>query len=79
MPKIRLQWKHRIDAEVIADSVNAVTGDRLTTFRVTYPRHLSPFEHVAQVLPTSERVGNFVGFKQFRKEFEDESGGDYLQ
>jgi hypothetical protein len=50
--------------------------DRLAKY---YPRHLSPFEHVAQALPTSERMGNFVGFGQYRKEFKDESGGDYLK
>jgi len=39
--------------------------------------HWSPFEHVAQALGTPERSGNFVGWKQYRKEFESESGGDY--
>jgi hypothetical protein len=34
------------------------------------PKHLSPFEHVATALPTSERVGNFVGWQQYRKEIE---------
>lgn len=34
------------------------------------PRHLSPMEHQAQALYTPERVGNFVGWKQFRKELE---------
>jgi hypothetical protein len=41
------------------------------------PRHLSPAEHQAKALPSSERCGNFVGWKQFRKEFGDEAGGDY--
>lgn len=41
------------------------------------PRHLSPAEHQAQALPSSERCGNFVGWRQFRKEFGDEAGGDY--
>lgn len=34
--------------------------------------HWSPFEHVAQCLPDKTRVGNFIGWKQFRKEFENE-------
>lgn len=42
------------------------------------PIHASPTEHQAVALPSSERCGNFVGFRQFRKEFENESGGDYL-
>lgn len=31
------------------------------------PKHLSPFEHQAQALETSERIGNFQGWKQYRK------------
>lgn len=31
------------------------------------PKHLSPFEHQAIALETSERVGNFRGWKQYRK------------
>ena len=38
------------------------------------PRHLSPTEHVAQALDSTEFVGNFKGFKQYRKFFADESG-----
>lgn len=32
--------------------------------------HWSPFEHQAEALATVDRSGNFVGWKQFRKEFE---------
>lgn len=35
-------------------------------------RHWSPFEHVAESLETSERHGNFTGFKQYRKFFPTE-------
>lgn len=38
------------------------------------PGHFSPFEHQGQVLATDERSGNFIGFKQYRKEFAKESG-----
>lgn len=31
------------------------------------PKHLSPTEHVAQCLDSSEYFGNFCGFKQYRK------------
>jgi thymidylate synthase ThyX len=37
------------------------------------PRHLSPTEHVAQAMDSSEFIGNFRGFKQYRKFFEDEN------
>jgi thymidylate synthase ThyX len=39
------------------------------------PGHWSPFEHVAQALATPERSGNFIGWKQYRKEFETEHFG----
>lgn len=37
------------------------------------PRHLSPAEHVAQALDSSEFVGNFRGFKQYRYFFLDQN------
>jgi thymidylate synthase ThyX len=37
------------------------------------PRHLSPAEHVAQAISTESYIGNFCGFKQMRKFFEDEN------
>ncbi len=33
-------------------------------------RHLSPFEHPAMCLATSERHGNFIGWQQYRKMIE---------
>ena len=33
------------------------------------PGHWSPFEHVAMALATPERSGNFIGFRQYRKDF----------
>ncbi|MBV7329607.1 FAD-dependent thymidylate synthase [Chloroflexi bacterium TSY] len=41
------------------------------------PMHLSPFEHVAVAVEEHRQIGNFVGFKQWRKFFMEESGGDY--
>lgn len=41
------------------------------------PMHLSPFEHVAVAAEEHRQIGNFVGFKQWRKFFSEESGGDY--
>lgn len=37
------------------------------------PRHLSPTEHVAQATDNNEFIGNFRGFKQYRKFFVDEN------
>ena len=41
--------------------------DRLLTSK---PAHLSPFEHVASVLPNSEKRANFTGFQSYRFEVE---------
>lgn len=38
------------------------------------PGHFSPFEHVAQALGRPERIGNFTGWKQYRKTFMNEAG-----
>ena len=40
------------------------------------PRHLSPTEHVAQCLDSSESHGNFRGWKQYRYMFPDQNLGD---
>lgn len=37
------------------------------------PKHLSPTEHVAQSLNSNQFIGNFRGWKQYRKFFSDES------
>lgn len=39
----------------------------------SYPRHLSPTEHVAVSMPSLEYSGNFHGWLQFRKRFPDEN------
>lgn len=41
------------------------------------PGHWSPLEHPAIALDKPERSGNFVGWMQYRKEFVNESNGDY--
>jgi len=40
------------------------------------PKHLSPTEHVAQAQENSDWYGNFRGFKQYRKFFNDENLSD---
>lgn len=37
------------------------------------PKHLSPTEHVAMSINDSIQIGNFFGFKQYRKFFTDEN------
>jgi len=39
------------------------------------PGHWSPFEHVAMALSEPTRCGNFIGWRQYRKEFEAEHFG----
>jgi hypothetical protein len=43
--------------------------DRL---RGAEPPHMSPFEHVAMALDSPEQSGNFIGFRQYRKEIPNE-------
>lgn len=40
------------------------------------PMHASPFEHVAQAVGGRQRIGNFEGWKQYRKFFPREAGPD---
>lgn len=42
------------------------------------PMHMSPFEHVAQALTSDMRMGNFRGWKQYRKLFFGEEGPSVL-
>jgi thymidylate synthase ThyX len=40
------------------------------------PRHLSPTEHVAMCVDQNIQIGNFFGWKQYRKFFDDENLDD---
>lgn len=40
------------------------------------PMHASPFEHPAMAVGRRERIGNFEGWKQYRKFFANEAGPD---
>jgi hypothetical protein len=44
----------------------------------TDPRHLSPLEHQAEAIKDGIYVGNFRGWKQFRKEISSEAGPSVL-
>lgn len=41
--------------------------------------HWSPLEHVAQALPSAQRVGNFVGWRQLRKSYQNEHSGRRIE
>lgn len=45
--------------------------------RLVGPGHWSPLEHPAMALDEPKRIGNYVGWQQFRKCFNGESNGDY--
>lgn len=40
--------------------------------------HWSPFEHVAESLDEPKRVGNFIGWRQYRKHFAHEHAGKVM-
>jgi thymidylate synthase ThyX len=44
--------------------------------RLSGSGHWSPFEHVATPVETADYIGNFRSWKQYRKEFSQEDGGD---
>ena len=43
------------------------------------PGHYSPFEHQAYALNSSERWGNFIGWRQYRKQFKHEHRGRNIE
>jgi hypothetical protein len=49
---------------------------KLTTERLAPSGHWSAFEHCARAMETSTQMGNFVGWKQYRKFFVDENRKD---
>lgn len=53
--------------------------DLAKKLRSQNPGHWSPFEHVAQAMERAEPSGNFIGWKQFRKEFANEHIGGIRQ
>lgn len=46
----------------------------LSTTQSEDPGHFSPFEHVAMALEMPETIGNFTGWRQYRKHFKNEAG-----
>lgn len=69
----------RVSYFLFNGKISDVESDKNICDRLVTSGHWSPLEHVAQASENLERSGNFVGWKQYRKEFQDESGGDYTQ
>ncbi len=68
----------RVSYSLFDGKTSDINSDLKLCERLSSSGHWSPFEHVAQALNTRKRMGNLIGWKQFRKEFKNESGGDYL-
>lgn len=68
----------RVSYALFDGKTSDIPSDLKLCDRLSSSGHWSPFEHVAQALDTKKRMGNLIGWKQFRKEFKNESGGDYL-
>lgn len=67
----------RVSYALFDGKTSDIENDLRLCERLSSSGHWSPFEHVAQSLGSSERMGNLIGWKQYRKEFINESGGDY--
>jgi hypothetical protein len=67
----------RVSYSLFDGKTSDISSDLKLCERLSSSGHWSPFEHVAQALDKEERIGNFIGWKQYRKEFDNESGGDY--
>lgn len=67
----------RVSYSLFNSNISDVESDLKLCEKLSLSGHWSPFEHVAQAMVSLERSGNFVGWKQYRKEFEEENGGDY--
>lgn len=67
----------RVSYFLFNGKLSDVESDKNICDRLISSGHWSPLEHIAQAMDNIQRSGNFVGWKQFRKEFQDENGGDY--
>lgn len=65
------------------DGTRSIEKDLELYEKLTQGQHWSPFEHVATplikpYLDSSDWSGNFRGWKQFRKEFQNENRGNFI-
>ena len=68
----------RVSYSLFDGNISDIAADLRLCEKLSSYGHWSPFEHIAQSLAEKERIANFVGWKQYRKEFELENGGDYV-
>lgn len=64
----------RVSYKLFDGKISDIESDLRLSKRLSSSHHWSPFEHVAEALSEDLRVGNFIGWKQYRKEFNGESG-----
>jgi thymidylate synthase ThyX len=67
----------RISYALFNGETSSVDNDIKLYEKLTSSGHWSPLEHQAQAMSELKSSGNFIGWKQFRKEFEKENNGDY--
>lgn len=67
----------RVSYSLFDGSKSDIQSDLKLCERLSSSGHWSPFEHAAMAMDMDTRAGNFIGWKQYRKEFENESGNDY--
>lgn len=75
--KISVARCARVSHKLFDGKTSNIEADIKLHDKLSSSGHWSPFEHVAETMESGDRYGNFIGFKQYRKEFENESNGDY--
>lgn len=66
----------RVSYSLFNGRLSDIENDLKLCEKLSTSGHWSPFEHVATPLNEKNNIGNFVGWKQFRKEFIIESGSN---
>ncbi len=75
--KISIARCARVSYKLYDGSSSNIEKDVALCDKLIKDGHWSPFEHIAMATGSFDRSGNFVGWKQYRKEFDQEDGGDY--
>lgn len=68
----------RVSYKLYDGQVSNLEKDKALCDQLISQGHWSPFEHIATPLTDLKNSGNFVGWLQYRKQFDTENGGDYL-
>lgn len=67
----------RVSYKLYDGSASNIDKDVALCDKLIKDGHWSPFEHIAMATDTLGRSGNFVGWNQYRKEFDNEDGNEY--